>query len=106
MLDVGFQLDGLSEAIDSIDRLTCAVERLGIAVEALGPLARSRYTNTPESNGDLVDEGTMAEMLKIKRRSLGEHRRKGKLPSCWLKNGRRVFWNVSDTLEAWKQGIA
>ena len=48
----------------------------------------------------------MAQMLNIPQRTLANLRRQGRLPKCWLKNGRRVLWRVAETLETWKKGIA
>ena len=105
MQNIFSQINRSSEVIDAIDRLTGAVERLGDVIEGLGPVGNSRYTSLKDAR-DLADEPTMAEMLRIKRRTLAKYRRQGKLPACWIKNGRQVRWHVYDTLEAWKRGVA
>ena len=91
-----------------MERLTHAVSRLAAAVEEqnqrLGSGATTRYTRPPD-DAKLVDEKTMAEILTIPRRTLAYHRDQGRLPRCWVKNGRRILWHVAATREAWKMGI-
>ncbi len=106
MHDVVSQLVGLPQAIDAIDRLTGAVERLGKAVEGLGPGQVLRYTTAKDVTSDTVDENTMASVLGIAKRTLGEHRRRGRLPGCWVKNRGRICWMSEQTVQAWKRGIA
>lgn len=89
--------------------LAAAINRLAAAVEehnrSLGSAATTRYTRPP--NGpDLVDERTMAGILSISYRTLGKHRRDGRLPGCWVRNGGRIFWIVDDTVAAWRGGVA
>ena len=89
-----------------IDNLTSAVLRLAAAVETmqirLGVPAESRYTPPPP---ELVGEAEMATMLGIPRRTLTDHRKLGRLPGCWVKNGRRILWLVETTKDAWREGI-
>jgi len=89
-------------------RLASAIDRLAAAIEeqnrSLGSEATTRYTRSPE-NAELVDEKTMAKILTIPRRTLAYHREQGRMPGCWVKNGRRILWHVLATREAWRKGI-
>ena len=94
--------DGLIRLAASLDRLTTVLEsRQGGLGESMKPL----YTRPPEPPG-LVDEKTMAAVLNISNRTLGQHRRDGRLPGCWVRNGGRISWRVAETREAWERGIA
>jgi hypothetical protein len=89
-----------------IQDLTIAVLRLAAAVEQLcsrlGVPSESRYTPpVPE----LIGEQEMASMLGVPRRTLAEHRKSGRLPGCWVKNGRRIFWLPEATKNAWREGV-
>lgn len=89
-----------------IENLTSAVLRLAAAVESmcegLGVQPEPRYTlSVPE----FVGEEEMARMLGIPRRTLADHRKQGRLPGCWVKNGRRIFWLPKATEDAWRQGV-
>ena len=88
-----------------IENLASAVLRLAAAVETmqkgLGVPAEPRYTPPPE----LVGEAEMATMLGIPRRTLTDHRKLGRLPGCWVKNGRRILWLAETTKNAWREGI-
>jgi hypothetical protein len=95
-----------------IGDLTVALNRLATVVEdalqqylTLGQTGTPRYTHGAADQG-IVGEKKMAELLGISPRTLAEHRRRGRLPGCWVKNGRRVCWMPGKTLEAWKRGIA
>ena len=103
--DVLSQHDRLSKTIDAIDRLAGAVERLSNVIEGLGPFEDSRYTTARNVSNDMVDERTMAILIGITQRTLGEHRRRGRLPGCWVKNRRRICWMPEQTLKAWERGI-
>lgn len=99
------------------ERLIAAIERLASAVEirgaAFGPASNElepadacRYTRPLGALPPLADEPAMAKVLGIPARTLGVYRRMGKLPGCWVRNGRRVGWDVARTVEAWKRGVA
>lgn len=103
-------LDQVNRISEALSRFTKATERCFVAVERCsGLLARfleSRYTSVTESNQQLVGESEMASILSISRRTLAHHRKSGRFPNCWLKNGKRVFWRETETVEAWNRGIA
>ena len=103
--DVLSQHDRLSKTIDAIDRLTGAIEKLHGLIEGLGRVEDSRYTTARNVSNDMVDERTMASLIGITQRTLGEHRRRGRLPGCWVKNRRRICWMPEQTLKAWERGI-
>lgn len=92
--------------------LKAALHRVASALEsekaARGELAlcrTQRYTQDAEDRSGVVSEDTMAKLLGISRRTLADHRRNHRLDVCWVKNGRRYFWDVSATLVAWQKGI-
>lgn len=95
-------LDVFTRIADALDRLSEGIEQQN---NRLGDDEGTRYTSPPEPSR-LVDEKTMAEILTIPRRTLAYHRDQGRLPGCWVKNGRRILWHVEATREAWKKGIA
>ncbi len=99
----------LSGALPQTDNLTAAINRLAAAVEnlpeRLGVPPESRYTQ-PSENAELVVEKKMAQTLDIPARTLGNYRRQGKFPGCWIRNGRRILWYATETQEVWKRGIA
>ncbi len=94
---------GIHRLADSIDRLTTAVEARNNA--RLGDPADPRYTRSPDASG-LTDERTMAGILGISHRTLARYRRDGRLPGCWVRNGRPVFWHADETVAAWRKGVA
>jgi len=55
---------------------------------------------------NLVDEMTMAAQLGIPAKTLADYRREGRLPKCWIRNGKRVLWRVKETVTAWENGIS
>ena len=83
MRDVLSQHDRLSKTIDAIDRLTGAIEKLHGLIEGLGRVEDSRYTTAKNVSNDMVDGRTMASLIGITQRTLGEHRRRGRLPGAW-----------------------
>lgn len=105
MHDVFSQPKKLSEVIDAIDRLVSATEKLGNAIAGLGGETDSRYTPHGMTE-EVVNEKQMSEILGITRRSLADYRRKGKLPNCWVKNGRKIRWHLNRTIDAWRKGIS
>ena len=94
-------LHSIAQLTDTLDALRAAIE--GAAVPVRG---EPRYTCAVDTPREIVGEKEMAEKLNITRRSLAGYRRRGKLPGCWFKNGKRVQWRVGPTLEAWNRGIA
>jgi len=86
------------------------LRHLADALEAhnsgLGQPGDTRYTRPTEDHDQLVDEATMAAKLGISRRTLAQHRRHGRLPGCWVRNGRKVLWLFEETMETWRRGIA
>ncbi len=95
--------DGLTRLAASVERLTTVLE---YRQKGLGGAESTRYTSPPEQPKGLVDEKTMARILNISQRTLGRHRRDGRLPACWVRNGGRISWRGAKTLEAWERGIA
>ena len=87
---------------DAVDRLAGAIEKQN---RPLGDGDRTRYTRA-SNDSDLLDERTMAEILHISYRTLGNHRRQGRLPNCWIRNGGRIMWKVAETRKTWERGIA
>ncbi len=113
-----YEPEQLDRLIASVERQAAATERQAQATEqlvrvmsaalkksGLGGATETLYTRPPEAS-DMVDEKTMAAALAIPRRTLAYHRDRGKLPGCWVKNGRRILWHVEATKEAWKKGIS
>ncbi len=113
-----YEPEQLDRLIASVERHVAATERQAQAIEqlvrvisadlkksGLGGATETLYTRPPESS-DLVDEKTMAAALNISPRTLGRHRRAGRLPGCWIRNGGRILWKVAETREAWERGIA
>ena len=100
------------EILVQVDRLVTEINRLSTAIEALHPnkteLARSlKVDHEQEVNpSEMADEETVAGILGISKRTLGEHRRKGKFPGCWIKNGRQISWKIKNTMDAWRAGIS
>lgn len=97
---------GCDDLIQSIDALHAAILQLNDILKGLGRDPESRYSTFAQATDDMLDEQSMAERLGITRRLLAQHRKKGRLPGCWVKNGRQFRWHVHETLEAWKRGIA
>ena len=97
---------------ENIERLAIAIEKLAAAIESrhgdteLGGGKEPRYTRIASATPDLASERAMAELLRISERTLAEHRRRGRLPNCWVRNGRRISYRVAVTLAAWDRGIA
>ena len=93
-----------------IERLTAAIERLASAIQnlvpgGLGERGKPRYPVCAADDG-LVSEAAMAEKLGIPPRTLARYRRQGRVPGCWIRNGKRIRWQVVETQEIWKRGIA
>jgi len=98
---------------EQFDKLTAGVNRLAQAIEdassllsKLGLGEQPRYNSDGSEDSNPVDEATMAKKLDIPKRTLGQYRRDGRFPNCWVKNGRSVRWRVAETLEVWKRGIS
>jgi hypothetical protein len=97
---------------EQVERLITAIERLAGALEGAttgnGQALPDRSTAAQETGETvgLMNEAKMAKHLNIPKRSLGQYRRQGRLPGCWLKNGKRVYWRPAETVEAWRRGIA
>ncbi len=96
----------LDNLIAAIDRLSGAIDKLSSACNELGDGEPKRYTSKVDAETVLVTELGMADQLGIRQRRLAEHRRSGKLPGCWVKNGRRVLYDVEQTLAAWRKGLS
>ena len=92
----------LTRIADALDRLVKGIEKQN---KRLGGDDGTRYTRPP-GDLDLVDENTMAAALNISKRTLGRHRRDGRLPGCWVRNAGRILWRVAETRKAWERGIA
>jgi len=93
-----------------LDRLAIAIHRLATVLESaaaagLGVEHKPRYKAGPQSDSGLVDEAVMAARLGIKTRTLAKYRRQGKLPGCWIRNGRQIRWRTTETLQAWERGL-
>ena len=95
-------LTRIEELIAAIDRLAGAIEQQN---QRLGDGDSSRYTRS-SNDSDLLDERTMAGFLNISYRTLGRHRRAGRLPGCSLRNGGRILWRKDETTAVWQRGIA
>lgn len=97
---------GCQDFARAIGELHAAILQLSDILTGLGQIPQSRYsTSVAETNG-MLDEDSMAKRLGITRRVLARHRKTGKLPGCWIKNGRQTRWHIHETLEAWKRGLA
>ena len=93
-----------------IERLTAAIERLASAIQNLAPgglgeRGKPRYPVCAADDG-LVSEAAMAVKLGIPPRTLARYRRQGRLPGCWIRNGKRIRWRTAEALDAWRKGIA
>lgn len=91
----------LHSIVQALNRIATAVE----SQNSLGDPVGTRYTRRPNDCPDLINEVAMAQLLDISPRTLAQHRRRGKFPNCWIRNGRRVLWKVEQALEAWKRGL-
>lgn len=89
-----------------MDALHAAILQLTEILKGLGRDLKSRYSTPIAKTSEVQDEESMAKRLGITRRVLALHRKNGKLPGCWIRNGRQTRWHVRETLEAWKRGIA
>jgi len=105
-------VDGRRRDAADLDRLTDAIHRLcdlleQVGVQGLGGQGKARYTPGAASMAaNLVDEMTMAAQLGIPAKTLADYRREGRLPKCWIRNGKRVLWRVKETVTAWENGIS
>ena len=97
--------DQFERLTDSVNRLAAAVEQLDCGHDQLGEVLPGRYTRV-QDEFDLASEQEMAARLGLNPRTLAKHRRSGKLPGCWVKNGRRVLYDVEQTLAAWRKGLS
>jgi hypothetical protein len=96
--------------VDGLADLTATLRCLADLLEAknshgLAVAREPRYKAARQGDAEMVDEMTMAAQLGIQPRTLGEYRRRGKFPGCWLRNGKKVLWRVQPTIEAWTKGI-
>jgi len=87
----------------TLNRLALSLDRVA---DAVAPEPNRRYKAPRETNNAVISESEMAALMHIKPRTLGTYRRKGKLPGCWVRNGRKASWYVEQTLAAWARGIA
>ncbi len=95
----------IERLINAIQRLASAVEKLGAGHDQLGEALPRRYTRV-QDEFDLVSENDMAAQLDLNPRTLAEYRRKGKLPGCWIRNGKRILYYIEETRAAWKRGLS
>ena len=86
----------------ALNRIAASLDRVA---EAVAPALDRRYKSNSDSNRNLISESAMAALMHIKPRTLATYRRKGKLPECWVRNGRRALWHADQTLAAWTRGI-
>jgi len=99
--------DKIDRFITAIDRLASAIESFTSAQKGLGGTANTRYTHKEnEESSDSATEQEMAEKLGIPQRTLGNYRRQGRIPNCWVRNGGRIVWKVAESQAAWDRGIA
>ena len=94
-----------------LDRLAAAIHRLADVLESrpvagLGGDQNRPYKAAPKVDSSLVDERAMADRLGIKTRTLAKYRRQGRLPGCWIRNGKSIWWRVPETTQAWSRGIS
>lgn len=97
---------GCQDLAQSISELHSAILQLSDILKGLGRDLDSSYSTSVAKTNDVLDEESMAKRLGITRRVLARHRKNGKLPGCWIMNGRQTRWHVHETMEAWKRGIA
>lgn len=97
---------GCQDLAQSIDALHAAILQLTEIFKGLGRDLKSRYSTSVAKTNDVLDEESMAKRLGITRRVLARHRKNGRLPGCWIMNGRQTRWHVHETMEAWTRGIA
>lgn len=90
----------------AMNRLADAVERHCDCIDGLGRAIHMRYTNDERDEDGVLDETSMASFLGIAPRTLAGYRRRGTLPSCWIKNGKQIRWHVERTLAAWNEGVS
>ena len=98
---------GCDDLIQAIDGLHAAILQLTEILKGpVGQVAELRYRTGTQTTDDMLGEVAMAERLGITPRVLAKHRKAGRLPSCWVRNGRQIRWHVHETLVAWKRGVA
>ena len=97
---------GYDDLIQSIDGLHAAILQLTEILKGLGQVPQSRYRLDMQTAEDMLGESSMARRLGITGRVLARHRKDGKLPGCWVRNGRQIRWHLHETIEAWKRGLA
>ena len=92
----------IKDLATAINRLAAAIERSCSDEE----LAGERHTRYTCGDGpSLITEPEMAQSLRMKSRTLANHRRQGRFPGCWIRNGRRILWLVEPTVASWQKGI-
>ena len=97
---------GCRDLAESINALHAAIFELTEILQGLGQIPESRYSTFVQATDDMLDENSMAERLGITPRVLAQRRKTGRLPGCWVRNGRQTRWHVHETMEAWKRGLA
>jgi len=95
----------IDQMILAINNLASAIERSALGSKNIAHEATSRYNGDTEATSGIVTEADMAQVLRMKPRTLGHHRRQGRFPGCWIRNGRRILWLVEATVAAWQKGI-
>lgn len=93
----------IRDLVTAIEKATRVLEQIDLA--KLGGGHKPLYKAAPLQEAGILDEAQMASMLSIPKKTLGNYRRQGKLPGCWLRNGKHTLWRVEPTLTAWKQGL-
>ena len=100
-----------SPSAEQFERLISEVRHLAETIEGFKKTlltvfnpGKMVYNNTEPD--DLANETSMANKLSIPPRTLARYRREGKFPECWIKNGKRILWKVTETFDVWRRGIA
>lgn len=96
--------DGLGTLVSALNRLADVLE--GQFAGGLGGEQKPLYKAAPRSDGNLVEEPAMANQLGIPVRTLSKYRRQGRLPGCWIRNGKRILWRARETVALWERGIS
>ena len=100
------QGNGIQLLVDAQQRIALALERIAAALtKSLGERQIPGYPDDERPSG-LIAEQEMAALLDRSPRTLAKYRRAGKLPGCWVRNGRTTLWKKEATLGAWQEGLS